>query len=165
MSVHRFDDIIEEPELQKKQEIAKNTFMRILMGKTQFCKHRNTCMLNALKGFIMNFWYGYGINTIIKVLFLLRLGKKGLKKIPYKIFASDSFSLGMFMGSLIGIYKSVLWTLRTIRNKEDSKNAITAGMICALSALCDQDRSRRVIIICYVLARVLEVTLKVLDSK
>ena len=123
------DGMIDQGELEKKKEIAKNNLQRFFNRKSNFCKHKSGCLLNAFKGLIANFLIGYSIRTIIKILFTVLKKKKSLGEILKLLYYPDSFSFGSFMGLLFGIYKIVNCLLRHIRKREDGLNSILAGIL------------------------------------
>ena len=140
-----------------------NLYSKLFKMKTIYCKHPSSCFLNTIYGFTRNFTYGYSIKTIIKILFLI-LKRKGMWHIFKALLNKESLYFGLFLGFLTGVFKSLNWSLRFIRNKEDWYNSILSGVLSSLSAIIDDSESRQTNIL-FVLSRNLDITIKLLDSK
>ena len=148
---------------------------RLLSKSTPFWKHRwdvhsdisnqfkNSCIGNWLYGIAKNFVYGLSIKAAIHFLLTLAT-KRNLRKAFSWIFTKDSFSFGLFIGLIPGIYKLSLWILRRIRWKDDSLNSIIAGIIWALSAFVDKNDGRRKLFIYFAFARSFESLLFIIDN-
>ena len=135
----------------------------IVEKKTWHCKHNSGCVVNAIKGFVSNFVYGYSIKTVTKILFML-IKRKGLSSIPKILLSQDSLIFGLFLSLFWGMYKSMNWFLRFIRKKEDSYNSILSGIFSSLSIAVDGAKSRQSNIL-LMFSRNIEVSMKLLDNK
>ena len=152
----------------------KRTLSRFLFGKTQMCKHHQesrllnslhpawgkdlSCFFNGVFGFIQAATKMFMIKSAITLL--LAIAKRGnLLKSLMSIFSKDSFSLSLYWGLMISLYKFTIWVLRWINKTDDKINSIIAGIVSSLSTFADRSEERRIYLILFFFARSIETSI------
>jgi hypothetical protein len=142
--------------------LIKNGYLK---ERTPFCKHNiKSCYLNALEGFLTNFFYGFMVKAVINILLGMMKPSKRLLPNIMDLFSPDCISFCTFLGALSGIYKSSMCTLRRWRNTDDHWNAAISGALAGLSLLFDNSENRKKFIGLYLFCRSLEMLINVLDK-
>ena len=147
------EKVNQDGKLSKSFKQTKKLFMRLLLIKTQKWKHhQESRFLNSLHpawgkdlswffngtfGFIQAASKMFIIKSVITLLLAI-VKRKSLLKSLMSIFSKDSFSLSLYCGLMIGIYKFTIWTLRSINKTDDKINSIIAGVISSLSTFADR---------------------------
>lgn len=82
---------------------------KIMAQRTDFCKHDfHSCLLNALKGFSSNFYYGFLAKAFIALIFGLINPRKNMIPNLLGLLSKDTLGFCAFLGSVAGSYKLVL---------------------------------------------------------
>lgn len=104
----------------------------ILKYRTPFDKSDLPCIVDTIQQALKTFIYTYGPVAVVKVLLLLR-NITNLKKDPtliiHALFNRSNLRIGLFMASYTLILKSTIIIMRTIRQKDDGKEAALGGFI------------------------------------
>ena len=137
---------------------------KLFVRKTNQWKHKGNCVINSLKGFIKNFTIAYWIKIGFQLLMMLVKGKISLLKMFKNIKSYDSLGFALFLAGLSGIFKIALCIARRFNSVDQKYNAILAGILSSLAWLADRNTSRRQAVIFYLSSRVLQSSLKLLDS-
>jgi hypothetical protein len=109
--------------------ILHKILLRLLVKKSPTCKHTDPCVNNAIKGFIKNFIYGYGIKLGAQLLVMLLKRKFKLGKIFENLTSINSFQFALFLSLVSFLYKSTLCTMRRFNRKHDDVNSVIAGLM------------------------------------
>ena len=146
----------------------------ILTSRTQKCKHSSeirylsslspilgkelSWFFNWIFGFVQAAIKGFSIKVSF-ALFLSLIKRKNLLKAFIGALSKDTLSFSMYWGLMVGVYKTILWALRTIGKTDEKMSSIIAGVVCSLSTLVDTDIDRRKTLILYILARAVETSI------
>jgi len=102
------------------------------------CTHKDpSCVTSTIKSTIRGFLLGFGARGSLS--FLSGLVFKRMYKTPRKLLelslGKETMRFGLFVGSLVGLWKGIDCFLRNIRVHDDQINSIVAGVIAGLSIL------------------------------
>jgi hypothetical protein len=106
----------------------------------------------------------------VKVVFgillkvLLKRKFKNFPKVISQLLSLDTVRFGAFLGVLKFLYKSVLCSMRHVRQKDDGLNHFTAGVISGL-ALKIETKGRKESWSLYFLSRGVDTALRILEEK
>ena len=134
-----------------------------MADKHALCKHKGSCLINALKGYLRGALIGLGIRTIIAIIFGLL--KRTIFKNPMvllKIFAKENMRLVYFLSGMIGVHRSVLCLMRRYTNNE-KVSSFVAGFFGGLPLILE-DADSRITYGLYILVRGLDALCKFLVS-
>ena len=133
----------------------------LLCSRTKLWKHKNGCLKNSLKGFLKNFYIGFGLNGAKILLFGFLRQKNLLRKLNLTNLISW-IRLGAFLGIWNSSYKIILCLCRRYF-KDDKISSVIAGSISAL-ALSVEESERRISIALIIFARSLHASSLKIES-
>jgi hypothetical protein len=112
-------------------------------NQTELCKHKESCLLNALRGFLRGALIGAGVNSALFLLSALASGKIFRHPAMLKrIIGGDLVRYTVFLSFLCGGYKSVLCLMRRV-SPDDRKNSLVAGLVCSLGLLAMKGETKK----------------------
>lgn len=156
------------------RELSSENLKRLKLEqniKRPFCKHKNVCSLNAIRGFIKTFVTAYAVKygSCFPLMYCLILFPRflGLGFLPallmgklfkqpnllYKLGGKDTIRFALFMASFTTTFKAALCSMRRLRNKTDWLNSFVAGFAAGSTIYLDSNHSRRIMIALYLTTR------------
>ena len=168
------EKINRDGKLSRYLHLIKNISLKLIWNKTKMWQHNQeskflnylhpawgkdlSCFFNGVFGFIQAATKMIMIKSAITLL--LAIAKKGnLLKSLMSIFSKDSFSLSLYWGLMISLYKFTIWVLRSINKTDDKINSIIAGIVSSLSIFADRSKDRRISLILFFFARSIETSI------
>ena len=124
-------------------------------GKHRLCKHPDSCLINALKGFLQGAVVGIGIRAAI--VLAIGLFRRTFFKNPammLKVFSSENIKLVYFLCGTVGIHRAVLCLFRRLTNNE--KISSFAAGFCSAIPLAIEHSDSRVEYSLYMVARAMD---------
>ena len=132
--------------------------------KHSLCKHPNSCLWNAINGYIRGASIGLIIRaaiTIISGLFRRTLFKNPASLL--KMFSKENMRIVAFLCGMVGIHRTVLCFLRRYTNSEKISSFV-AG-VCSGIPLIVEDKESRVLYSLYMLIRSFDAICKYLVAQ
>jgi hypothetical protein len=109
-----------------------------MISHSHLCKHKHSCIWNALLGMCRAGIIGCSITAGLRFIFnIISTRRINIDKILEILKSKDTYQFGMFLGSYSAVFKFVLCTCRYIRKKEDAFNSIIAGALSGLTIVLD----------------------------
>ncbi|CAD8130129.1 unnamed protein product [Paramecium sonneborni] len=139
-----------------------NYLCKLLYSTTPFCQHKNSCIMNMLRGMIEAFTKTFLAKLCLNAIMLVMSSKKIIKseykiKLVFNILINrTNFHLGLFMGIQTFLIKCIQCLLRTIRQNEDGWNAAISGFIGGGLSFITQNPHVQNILRIYLFARATE---------
>ena len=112
-------------------------------GKTPQCKHKGTCLHNALMGFLRGAGLGAGLSSAFFLLGGLASGR--LFKHPallVKLINEDFFRYAGFLATLTGGYKGLMCLMRRV-SPDERTCSMVAGLISAFGLVLMKGESKK----------------------
>ena len=136
------------------------------MESKSLCKHKESCVENAIKGLIKASLQGFAAKSCAYFVLnvLLRKGFKEPSKALTGFFTADAFKFTAFAGLMSLFFKSTLCALRKIRGKEDALNYMIAGSVGGLS-IAVEDNERKETWSLYFAARMVDISLRAISKR
>lgn len=104
-------------------------------GKTSACMHKYGCMESILKDSVRISIFSYLIKFALSTLFKVKAIFKSPSELLKLLKNKDSISFGLFVGSFVLIFRTILCLLRRIVSEENKKYVpLLAGAIGGLVA-------------------------------
>lgn len=100
--------ILEGKEAEHFDSVIQKLKARFLTAKTPQCKHKNNCVVNAIKGLLKSFMTGVAFKISIQVLTMLIKRKFDLLKIVKNATSGDTFYFSSFVAGVTFLYKASL---------------------------------------------------------
>ena len=136
------------------------------MESKNLCKHKESCIENAVKGLIKASLQGFAAKSCAYFVLsvLLRKGFKEPGKALAGFFNADAFKFTVFAGLMSFLFKSTLCTMRRIRGKDDGLNYLIAGSVGGLS-IAAEDKERKETWALYFAARMVDISLRAVSKR
>lgn len=114
-----------------------------LTGKTALCKHRDTCLINALKGFARGAGIGAALSSAFFLLSAIASGK--LFRNPAmlrKLVSEDFFRYATFLSVMSGGYRAVLCAMRRC-TADERVSSWVAGLCCSVGLMAMKGETKK----------------------
>ncbi|EAR84841.1 transmembrane protein (macronuclear) [Tetrahymena thermophila SB210] len=143
----------------------KNLFLRLgldenCFGKTEHCKHPNSCFVDILKYSLKSFLMGYSVTAAIDIIVILVKQFKKLKSNPFflliTLISKKNIRFALFPALYTLIMRGLTCLLRRIFKQDNNKISFISGFIGGLLSLWVREKQNRSIWALFLITRALD---------
>ena len=135
-------------------------------SRTPYCKHQGSCIKSICKETPKIAFITYLIKAGLSLLFSLKKIFKKPSHLMSVLLGKDAIRFGLFLGSFVGIFRSILCALRRCVSEERQKYIpLLAGLIGGLFSVLFLAKKTRQSIGLFLMARAIDITYQSLVKK
>lgn len=135
-------------------------------GRTAYCKHPGTCLTSILTDTPKIAVATYLIKAGLSLLFSIKRIVKSPSEILKVLLGKDAIRFGLFVGSFVGIFRTLMCSLRRLARQDQQKYIpLVAGLIGGLFSVLFLAKKTRQSIGLFLMARAVDITYQSLVKK